>query len=293
VLAPSGTIERPGDPAIAWYELGGEGPTLLMVHATGFCAAVLAPMATRLTERFRCLGIDQRAHGASGRPADGDFSWDHFAEDVLAVVDRLGLERPLGFGHSSGAAALLLAEEAQPGTFTGLYCFEPVIYPGDIPPAPGLAANPLALGAQRRRRHFSGPDEALANFSAKAPLERLDPAALAAYVDSGFEPDRAGGIRLRCRPEDEAQIYSHGMSHDAYARLSLVRCPVTLACGERTDSLGPDLLELFAARLERAEQVVVPGVGHFGPLEDPAAVARSLTSSRAATSAGERAEGSG
>jgi len=280
-LPPTGWIEVPGGPPVAFYELGGSGPPLVLVHATGFCAAVLAPMAALLTAGFRCLGVDQRAHGASGPPPDGDFSWAGFAADVLAVIDALGLDQPVAFGHSCGGAALLLAEEERPGTFAGLYCYEPVVYPADVPLAPSLEGNPLADGALRRRRHFPERRAALENFSSKAPFDRLDPEVLVAYVDNGFEPDPEGGIRLRCRPEHEAQVYAHGFSHDAYARLERVRCPVTLACGEHTDAFGPSFLALFAGRLARAEQVVLPGLGHFGPLEDPTAVAQSLAASLA------------
>jgi len=280
-LSPTGWVEVPGGPAVAFYELGGSGPPLVLVHATGFCAAVLAPMAAPLTASFRCLAIDQRAHGASRQPPGGDFSWVGFAADVLALVDTLGLKRPVAFGHSCGGAALLLAEEGRPGTFAGLYCYEPVVYPADVPLAPALDGNPLADGALRRRRHFRGRQAALENFSSKAPFNRLDREVLVAYVDNGFEPDPDGGIRLRCRAEHEAQVYAHGLAHDAYARLDRVRCPVTLACGEHTDAFGPSFLALFAGRLARAEQVVLPGLGHFGPLEAPTAVAESLASSLA------------
>jgi pimeloyl-ACP methyl ester carboxylesterase len=266
---------------VAHYELGGEGPALLLVHATGFCAAVLAPLATGLTSRFRCIGLDQRAHGRSGRPSDGNFSWHGFAEDVLQVVHALDLRRPFAFGHSAGGAALLLAEEAEPGTFAGLYCFEPVVFPGEVPLEPSIEANPLAEGALRRRPHFAGRAEALASFSSRPPLDRLDPAVLAAYVDNGFEPDPAGGIRLRCRREDEAQVYAQFFSHDAYAHLDRVRCPVTLACGAGTDAIGPDLLDRFSARLSSSERLVLPRLGHFGPLEHPAQVASSVVGSLA------------
>ena len=280
-LAPTGFVDVTGGAPVAFYDLGGSGPPLLLVHATGFCAAVLAPMAARLTGRFRCLAVDLRAHGATGRPPGGDFAWTGFAEDLLAVVDALGLAGAGGFGHSCGGASLLLAEEARPGTFAGLYCYEPVVYPGDVPLTAGLEANPLAAGALRRRERFAGRAEALANFSAKAPFDELDPAVLAAYVDNGFEPDPAGGIRLRCPREDEAQVYAHALAHDAYARLHRVRCPVTFACGEATDAFGPDFLSLFTARVARAEQRVLAGVGHFGPLERPDLVAESLVGSLA------------
>jgi pimeloyl-ACP methyl ester carboxylesterase len=232
-------------------------------------------MGTALGRSRRLIALDERAHGSSERPGDEDFGWHGFAADVLAVVDRLGLEGSLAFGHSCGAAALLLAEEARPGTFGGLYCYEPIIYPGDEPLTPRLEGNPLATGALRRRESFPSRHEALANFSRKAPFDSLDPSVLAAYVDNGFEPGPEG-IHLRCRREDEAQVYAHGLSHDAFAHLDQVRCQVLLACGAKTDAIGPDFLEHFAGRLPHASIEVFSELGHFGPLESPETVARSV-----------------
>ena len=265
---------------IAYYDLGGEGPPLLLAHATGFCGPVLAPLASHLLARFRCVVFDQRAHGASDPPPHGNFDWHGFASDVLAVVDALGLEHPRGFGHSAGGAALLLAEETRPGTFASVYCYEPVVYPGETPLPPSLEGNPLAAGALRRRAMFGSRREAIDNFSSKAPFDRLDPDVLAAYVDNGFAP-AVGGIRLRCRREHEAQIYAHGFAHDAFSKLGGIGCGVTLACGADTDAMGPDLLALLAAPLGDAATVVFDGLGHFGPLEDPGAVAGSVAESLA------------
>jgi pimeloyl-ACP methyl ester carboxylesterase len=278
-MVPAGRVTTPDGLGIAYYDLGGEGPPLLLAHATGFCGPVLAPMAEHLRGQFHCIALDERAHGASDPPPGGDFDWHGFATDVLAVIDHLGLERPYGFGHSCGGAAILLAEEARPGTFAALYCFEPVIYPGDEPQAPLVEGNPLATGALRRREVFGSRHEAMANFASKAPFDQVDPEALAAYVDNGFVPVDGGGIRLRCRREHESQVFAHAFSHDAFARLAEVRCPVTLACGAGTDGFGPEFLDAFAQRLASPRTVVLPGMGHFGPLEDPGAVAASVRGS--------------
>jgi len=253
----------------------------VLAHATGFCAAVLSPMATALHDRFRCVALDLRAHGRSARPVDGGFDWHHFAADVLAVVDCLDLDSPVAFGHSCGGATLLLAEQARPGTFASLYCYEPVVRPTNAPLAPNRKDNSLARGALRRRSTFISREEALANFKSKAPFDRFRPDVLAAYVDNGFVPGPNGEITLRCRREDEASMYAHGFSHDAFARLPTVRCSVTLACGAETDSFGPDFLAILAGRLAGSTTLALAGLGHFGPLEDPDAVARSVTASLA------------
>ncbi len=264
------------------YDFGGRGHRhLLLVHATGFCAEAFTPLARDLSDELHCWGLDLRAHGRSDRPADGDFDWSGFALDVAAVIDHLGLDRPYAFGHSCGGAAVLLAEQAAPGTFRSLYCFEPVIFagtPSDIP----VDDNPMSIAALRRRETFPSPELAFTNFSSKPPFSSLDPEALIAYVEGGFEPvppDEGGdgqSIRLRCRREDEAAIYARGFSHRAFERLPEVGCPVTLGCGVDTDTFGPDLLEMAAARLPHSHVEVLPGIGHFGPLQRPAVVADSI-----------------
>jgi pimeloyl-ACP methyl ester carboxylesterase len=280
-LEPATWVTARDGTRVATYDFGGEGRDLILVHATGFCAAVLAPLAAQLTDSHRCWAIDLRAHGRSEPPSHADFRWSGFADDVTAAIEQLGLEHPSAFGHSCGGAAVLLAEEARPGTFAALYCFEPVILRQELPAA-AFEQNPLSVGARRRRSTFPSAEDAFVNFSAKPPFSVLDPEVLRLYVEEGLEvvPERDGGdgraVRLRCRREDEAAVYAHSASHGAFAGLSVVACPVTLACGAQTDSFGPPILEAEAARLRRARVEVLPGLGHFGPLEDPVAVGRSV-----------------
>ena len=51
------------------HDLGGDGPALLMAHATGFCGAVLTPLADHLAARFHCFTFDARGHGETVTPA--------------------------------------------------------------------------------------------------------------------------------------------------------------------------------------------------------------------------------
>lgn len=270
------TVTTPDGVPIAVHEFGGEGPTLLLAHATGFHGAVFAPLARRLADDFHCVALDERGHGDSGKTSGMD--WRGFAVDVLATVDALGARLPFGVGHSAGGAALLLAEQARPGTFGALYCFEPIVLP---PAAPFLAApnaNPLSESARRRREVFASRGDAFDNYASKPPFDRLDREALHAYVDHGFEDLDDGRVRLKCRPETEAQTFEQGFTHGAYEHLPEVGCPVTVARGATSDTFTDALVEALVGRLPRGRAEVVPGVGHFGPLEDPAALARSIRS---------------
>lgn len=257
---------------IAWYDFGGRGPDLVLAHATGFHAHAWQPVVARLRSSFRCVAFDSRAHGESGVPADGVYEWRGFARDVLAVVSAAGLRRPFGVGHSCGGAALLMAEQDAPGTFRSLYCYEPVVAPVDDPPPPS-SDNPLAVGARRRREVFASRDEAYARYASRPPFSAFAEEALRAYVEWGFDELGDDSVRLKCRGEDEARIYERGFSHDAFRRLAEVTCPVTVAYGSRTTAMGAGVCEPVAARLPSGRLEVLAGLTHFGPLEDPDAVA--------------------
>jgi len=269
---PDTTTSADGTP-VAVYDLGGKGPDALLVHATGFCAGTWLPLVGRL-EGLHITALDIRGHGQSG---GGDsMDWVATGDDVTAAIDALGLDRPFGIGHSMGGASLLLAEIARPDTFSGLWLFEPIVFPADFPSPPPGAPNPMVDAARRRRADFPSADAALANFSSKPPLSVLHPEALAAYVRHGFAASPDGGVTLRCQPEFEASTYAAGTSPHTWQHLDEVRCPVTVVCG-RPEPGPPMLAPGVAERLPFGRLETHPEVGHFAPLSDLEQMADSVT----------------
>jgi pimeloyl-ACP methyl ester carboxylesterase len=267
-------VESTDGVRIPVHDLGGSGPPLLLCHATGFHGLVWGPFATLLAERFRVWSPDFRGHGDASPPPPLPVDWRGVGDDVLAVVDDLGLEQPFGFGHSMGGAGLVLAEAERPATFRGLALFEPIVFPIEAPPGGGN--RDLMSGARRRRAVFASKDEAFANFASKPPLSAFVPEALWAYVDHGLAERPEGGVVLKCRPEVEAAVYEGAPVHPGWARLPSVHCPVTVLTGEHTDAVGGELARMQAERLPGGRVEVVPGVGHFGPMEAPPLVAGTV-----------------
>jgi len=266
-------VRSSNDVHLKIHELGGEGPPLLFAHATGFHGRVWEPLAAYLPQ-FSKWSLDMRAHGDSTAPIGRPLEWEGFADDVLAVVDALGLEQPYGVGHSKGGAALLLAEQRRPGTFRALYLYEPVV----MPPEYTLGHNPdnpLSNGARHRRDTFASVEAAVENYASKLPFSTLHPDALQAYVEHGFAPTDDGLITLKCRPENEADVYAHGSAHQAFLELGSVRCPVTIALGLE-ESVPAVFGRAIAENLADAVVESFPPLAHFGPLEDPEFVARSV-----------------
>ena len=260
------------------HDLGGDGPDLLLCHATGFHGRVWEPLAAHLHGHHR-WSVDLRAHGDSTSPTDRALEWYGFADDILSVVDALDLHRPFAVGHSKGAASLLLAEQARPGTFRAMYLYEPVVVPTEHVGEPSLD-NPLSQGALRRRATFASRDEAYDNYASKPPFSTLHPEVLRLYVDHGFA-DTADGVTVKCVPADEAQVYAHGLAHHAFAALDTVQCPVTIAVGVE-DTVPAIFGRPIATALPHGRLVTFGDLAHFGPLETPEVIAASILESFAA-----------
>jgi pimeloyl-ACP methyl ester carboxylesterase len=267
------------DVEIASYRHPGAG-NYLFAHCTGMCAAVWQPMIKALRSEgggadgatsADAVSLDHRAHGLSGR-SGGELSWHGHADDVLSVVDHHGLERPLGVGHSMGGAALILAEQKRPGTFGGLFLYEPIVFP----PMPREFENPLSAGARRRREEFLSEEEAFAMFSMKPPMSELSEDALMAYIRYGFSTEASGTITLRCNRNDEAATYDFGPRHGGWDHLGEVTCDVVVAHGGDGAGGAAGLAPAIAAEIPAGRTLAFDSLGHFGPLQDPATVAKAL-----------------
>jgi pimeloyl-ACP methyl ester carboxylesterase len=262
---------------IAWYDFGGSGPDLLLAHATGFCGEIWLPVVEHLKDSFHCVAFDLRGHGKSQSPTGGQASWDwqRYADDALAVIEAANLQSPFGVGHSCGGATEVLVEERAPGTFAQLYLFEPVIFTHNPPPGPDPDRD-LAVRTRRRRSVFASRNEALKTFSTRGPFATLDPLALEAYIDHGFENLDDGSIALRLPPDEEAEVYVMASAHNGFVELPSVRCHVTLAHGSKSMSFTEEHMRTVTERIPDSTFVQWEGMGHFGPLEQPKAFAEAV-----------------
>ena len=79
------------------------GRTLVFIH--GWCSNKFHwnPQIEYFKNDFRIIAMDLRGHGISSAPAEG-YSFEKFASDVNFLLDDLGIEHPIIFGHSMGGA---------------------------------------------------------------------------------------------------------------------------------------------------------------------------------------------
>lgn len=254
-------------------EVTGDKPDLLLVHANGFCKETWIPLLEEL-DGPRAVTIDQRGHGDSGT-SDLPFDWWDLGRDVVAVLECVETGSDLiGIGHSSGGAALVMAEILRPGAFARLILAEPIILP---PPFERRDDHPLALMTERRRASFESPIAAYESYRNRPPFSSWDGRALRAFVDYGFD-SRDGRWVLKCSPATEAEFYRTASLHGAWARLDEVRCPVDLVFGSDGIASGTANAEQLLDRFPAADLTILDAIGHLIPMEAPELFAAVIAS---------------
>lgn len=264
-VAPSGL-------SLAVHDWGGTGDPVLLSHPTGFHGVAWQPVAERLVARGRRVwSFDFRGHGDSDRSPDGSYSWDGFADDAQAVLEHLELlddPRLLAVGHSKGATSLMTVAWRRPGAVRRIWAFEPIVFP-QYDASLQDPDNPMSASARRRRAVWPSRDAAIASYGSKYPLDVLTDEALRAYVDYGMRDLPDGTVELKCRPEDEATIYTMGVVNGLWDRLDELSVPVLVVAGETSTAIPPSLAARIVERIPDGRIELWAGHGHFGPMEDP------------------------
>ena len=104
-----------------YYELHGkEGmPWLVLSHSLACSTRMWDEQIAAFKERYRILAYDTRGHGSSQAPA-GAYTLEQLADDLKALLDRLGISRAHYCGLSMGGMIGQTYALKYPGTFATL-----------------------------------------------------------------------------------------------------------------------------------------------------------------------------
>ncbi|MGI8756810.1 MAG: alpha/beta fold hydrolase [Acidimicrobiales bacterium] len=96
-------------------------PVVVLLHGWAVTADLnWFPAYPVLAERYRVISLDVRGHGHGIRPADAMVRLDDCADDTVAVLDALGIERAVMAGYSMGGAVAQLTWQRHPDRVAGL-----------------------------------------------------------------------------------------------------------------------------------------------------------------------------
>ncbi|TFV43013.1 alpha/beta hydrolase [Bradyrhizobium frederickii] len=278
----------PAGAEIAMLQWGERGkPPALLVHGTGFVAAVWDEVACELASTYTVYALDRRGHGASHKP--GAYHFLDYADDVRRVMDALELRNVYGIGHSAGATDLLLAAKLLPGHFTRLFVMEPTVMDPRATRSGGLNAESVARvqGTLRRRAEFDSADAVFERYRTAPAFADWTETSLRAYVRHGFAPLDDGRVRLCCTPEIESailhpiyevmeQVYAGDARGNPFASLAEIDCPVRVTTSGKSGPIYWEMARRAVSLIPRASTQVFQDAGHCVAQEVPAAVVAAV-----------------
>lgn len=235
------------------YDVGGEGPALLLSHGFGATGRMWDGQRRALTDRWRVVTWDMRGHGETESPDDpARYSTDHTVADMRALLAHLGIRRGVIGGLSLGGFVSLAFHAAHPEMVRALVICDS---------GPGYR-NPEARAAWNDRA-----------FRRASELE-----AKGLEVLEGSSREMRDGVRHHRSAKWLAHA-ARGMLAQQDGRviesLPAIRVPTLIIVGDKDEPfLAP--CRYMAGKIPGARLEVIEGAGHSANLDQPEAFNRVL-----------------
>ncbi len=267
-----------GDLTVHYKRRGQGEPALLLLH--GFLASTQSwrRIMPALAQDTMVVAFDRPAFGLTERPLPGAFPQGRNPyttaaqiELIIALLDRLGIDKAVLVGHSAGGPLAAQVALAYPERAEALILIAPAIYTGGGTPAwiKPLLSTPQArrLGPYLVRRFLTG------NLDRLVGLAWHDPGRFTAA-------DAEAYTRYTRIPNWDRALWEFTLAGGRAfptARLAELSLPVLVLTGD-DDRLVPtaDSIRL-AAELPQAGLVVIPACGHVPQEECPEATLAAIT----------------
>ena len=231
-----------------------DAPAVLALHGWPQHWWVWRDVMRALDREFRVVAPDMRGFGWSGWPEDGDFRKQRVADDAIALLDVLGLERVKLVGHDWGGWAAILAALTAPERFSSLVAM-----------GIGHPWVPRTVAARNAYR-----------LAYMLPLS-VAPGGLPRAILKSARRDGVGWTDTELETylaplsaDATRRLYRSFLTRELTARPGRLAVPARLMLGRR-EPLGHYLATNFPGEVE-----IVDGAGHFLPEEAPALVAERI-----------------
>lgn len=226
-------------------------PWLLFAHALGSDHRMWAPQLAAFAPDYAVAALDLRGHGASDAP-DGDYPLDRLADDAVAVMDALAIDRAHVVGLSLGGMVAQAVALRAPGRLRSLTLADTTSrQPAgaralwDARLATVRAQGMAALVAPTLERWFTPA------FHARAPQEVARIGALiAATLPAGY---------IGC---------AHAVANiDLTEALSKIDLPALVIVGRDDAGTPPAMAEAIAAAIRGSTLWVIDHAAHLSNIE--------------------------
>ena len=241
-----------GNMNLHYLDWGNEGATpLLLLHHISSNAHTWDEFASRMRESYHVLALDMRGHGDSDWAGEGNYTTEHYADDVASLVNSRGLEGVIILGGSTGGRVGLVYAAQYPEKVSALIMEDVgAVRPASI--SQGFADR-VAAGDPE----FDTIEEwttQLRGQNTRTPGRFFE--SLAAYGTKRLSNGKLGLKR-------DVAIQRDFVPLELWNYVEKVTVPFLLLIGSESVIVGADQQERFRAIIPDIEIVIVQDAGHI------------------------------
>lgn len=100
------------------YEEYGKGKPIILLHGNSETYQIFDRLITQLENNYKVYAIDSRCHGESEKTKEISYEW--MANDVIELIKKLNIEKPILYGFSDGGIIGLLIAIKEPNLLSKL-----------------------------------------------------------------------------------------------------------------------------------------------------------------------------
>jgi pimeloyl-ACP methyl ester carboxylesterase len=265
----------------------GRGPDVLLLHGLGGTRASLFETAATLATRFRVHAPDLPGFGSSSKPALGAYNAGWFAEQMLDLMDQIGIREARLIGNSMGGRVAIEMALRSPDRIQalGLLCPAVAWIRRGLHPIVRLLRPEFGLLPHAVRRSLVASQF----WSLFHDRDVLDPEVGELMVDEFRRIYHTAGARYALLASArniylEAPFGPRGF----YPRLATLSPPALFIWGAQDVLVPATFAKHVASWLPNAEQVTIDNCGHLPQVEQAAQTNELLMSFFARTTGPER-----
>ncbi|MGH2739980.1 MAG: alpha/beta fold hydrolase [Actinomycetota bacterium] len=254
-----------------------DAPAIVFAHGFSLDMTTWYYQWQALSDRYRCVIYDQRAHGRSGlSPADG-YTIEAMGRDLKVVLDAAVGDRPTVLvGHSMGGASLMaFAKEfpeefgarVQGAVFVDTWATDLVLA------ALGPVGDRIERALRPSVRSYLGDRDRAERLGGFVRRYGADLAFLVAWL-TNFGPeaspshvDHVSRIAAEQRPEVWVHTLASLVDVDLKDALANVKVPALVIAGDRDRITPPSSAEAVLKALPDARGVLLTRTGHVSQME--------------------------
>jgi pimeloyl-ACP methyl ester carboxylesterase len=233
-------------------------PSILLLHGGNQTSHSWDLVSLALSDRYHVIALDQRGHGDTEWPRDGFATRQDMAGDAFALIEALGLDKPIVVGHSMGGIVNMTLLMQHPGVASKAIIVDvgPELSPKgrdiigtfvrsvhEVGTLDDFIDRVAAYDTFRSREHIA--KTVIYNL-----MRRVDGKLVSKHDHRSFDLFGEDGKPLRRVDQPTMEDIAH------------IECPVLVLRGAQSSVFMPDAAERFVAALPNGKLVEVPDCGH-------------------------------